>query len=79
VLQCVLQCVLQHAGCNNGGGGGIFSKVKWLVAKWVGTRKRLFSGFEREKVFLRQGHDFRNARTLSPGKLYSQTGPILLR
>jgi len=26
----------------NGGGGGIFSKVDWLVRKWIGTLKRLF-------------------------------------
>jgi len=32
-------------GCNNGGGGGNFSKVKQIVAKWEGTRKRLFSSF----------------------------------
>ena len=32
-------------GCNNGGGGGNFSKVKRLVAKSIGTQKRLFSGF----------------------------------
>jgi len=32
-------------GCNNRGGGGNFSKVKRFVAKWVGTRKRLFSSF----------------------------------
>jgi len=32
-------------GCNNGGGGGNFSKIKRLVATWVGTWKRLFSGF----------------------------------
>jgi len=32
-------------GCNNGGGGGIFSKVKRSVAKWIGTQKRLFPGF----------------------------------
>ena len=32
-------------GCNNGDGGGIISKVKRWVAKWIGTRKRLFSGF----------------------------------
>jgi len=31
-------------GCNDGGAGGIVSKVKRLVAKWIGTRKRLFSG-----------------------------------
>jgi hypothetical protein len=36
-------CVL---GCNNGGGGGNLSKVKRLVAKWIGTRKRLFSVFQ---------------------------------
>ena len=28
-------------GCNNGGGGGNFSKVKQLVAKCIGTQKRL--------------------------------------
>ena len=32
-------------GCNNGGGGRMFSKVKRLFAKCVGTRKWLFSGF----------------------------------
>jgi len=32
-------------GYNNGGGGGKLSKVKRLVANWIGTRKRLFSGF----------------------------------
>jgi len=32
-------------GCNNGGGGGNFSQVKQLVAKWIGTRKRLSSVF----------------------------------
>ena len=31
-------------GCNNGGGGGKFSKVKRLVRKRTGTRKRLFFG-----------------------------------
>jgi len=36
---------LNLLGCNNGGGGGIISKVKRLVAKWIGTRKQLFSGF----------------------------------
>jgi len=30
-------------GCNNGGGGDIFSKKKRLVRKYIGTRKRLFS------------------------------------
>ena len=44
-------------GCNNGGGGGNFSKVKLLVAKWIGARKRLFSDF------LAPGWDFRNAGT----------------
>ena len=28
-------------GCNNGGGGGNFAKVKRLAAKWIGTRKQL--------------------------------------
>ena len=32
-------------GCNNGGGGGNFSDVRQLVAKSIGTQKRLFSGF----------------------------------
>ena len=32
-------------GCNNGGGGGNFSKVKRSVAKWIETRKRLISVF----------------------------------
>jgi len=32
-------------GCNNGGGGGNFSKVKRLVAKCIGTQKRVFSFF----------------------------------
>jgi len=31
--------------CDNAGGGGNISKVKRLVAKWIGTRKRLFSVF----------------------------------
>ena len=31
-------------GCNNGGGGGKFSKVKRLVRKRIETRKRLFFG-----------------------------------
>ena len=52
------ECML---GCNNGGGGGFFSKVKRLVAKWIGTRKRLFSGF------LQHRWDFRNARTFAEG------------
>jgi len=37
-------------GCNNGGGGRIFSKVKRLVAKWIGTWKWLFSGFLTARV-----------------------------
>jgi len=36
---------LRIVGCNNGRGGGNFSKVKRSVGKCVGTRKRLFSGF----------------------------------
>ena len=51
--------------CNDGGGGGNFSKVKQLVAKWIGTRKRLFSRF------LHHGCDFRKARTFSQGIFYS--------
>ena len=45
-------------GCNNGGGGGNFSKVKRLVANWIGTRKRLLSvclapmaGFQKRRNF----------------------------
>jgi len=30
-------------GCNNEGGGGNVSKVKQFVAKWIATRKRVFS------------------------------------
>jgi hypothetical protein len=26
--------------CNNGGGGGKFSKAKRFVAKWIGTQKQ---------------------------------------
>ena len=32
-------------GCNNGSGGGNFSKVMRLVLECMGTQKRLFSGF----------------------------------
>ena len=32
----------QLIGCNNGGGGGNFLKVKLLVLKCIGTQKRLF-------------------------------------
>jgi len=52
-------------GRKNGGGGGNFSKVKRLVAKWVGTRKRLFSGF------FAAGWGFRNAGIFSQGIFYS--------
>jgi len=54
-------------GCNNGGGGGNFSKVKRFVAKWIGTQKQLFSGF------VAHGWDFRNAGTFSHGIFYSYT------
>jgi hypothetical protein len=37
-------------GCNNGGGGGIFSKVKQLVVIWIGARKQSFSDFFAERV-----------------------------
>jgi len=36
-------CTIHHTymlGCNNGGGGGNFSKVKQLAAKWIGKRKQ---------------------------------------
>jgi len=39
-----------NLGCNNGGGGGFPPKVKRLVAKWIGTRKRLFSVFLTARV-----------------------------
>ena len=32
-------------GCNNGGGGGYFSNVNRLIAKLMGTLKRIFSDF----------------------------------
>jgi len=32
-------------GFNNGGGGGNFSKVKKLAAKWIGTQKQLLFVF----------------------------------
>ena len=37
--------VTHMVGCNNEGRGGNVSKVKQFVAKWIGTRKRLFSVF----------------------------------
>ena len=44
--------IMSHyeVGCNNGGGCGNFSKVQRLVAKWIGTRKRLFSVLFAEQV-----------------------------
>ena len=50
-------------GCHNGGGGGIFSNVKRLVLKCIGTQKRLFSKF-RLPVWA-----VRNAVTFSQGIL----------
>jgi len=47
----VESCWHLHVGCNNGGGGGIFSRVKRLVAKWIGTWKRLFSAFLTARVW----------------------------
>jgi len=44
--------VILFQGCNNGGGDRFFSEVKRLVAKWTGTRKRLFSGFLTSGVML---------------------------
>jgi len=41
---------LVRLGCNNGGGGGNFSKVKQLFAKCIGTQKRLQFGFLRVQV-----------------------------
>ena len=48
-------------GCNNGGGGGIFSKLKRLVRMCMGTRKQLFSrfsltdiGFEKRRNFVQE-------------------------
>ena len=35
----------------HGGGGGIFPEVKRSVAKWIGTRKLLFSGFLTAQVW----------------------------
>ena len=49
LLPTVLENFMTHSwvtlGCNNGGGGGYFSKVKTLVQKCKATRKYLFSGF----------------------------------
>ena len=61
-------CRNEMVWCNNGGGGGNFSKVKRLVAKWIGTWKWLFSGFLIARA------NFRNARTFSP-RPYMNIGP----
>jgi len=37
--------IAQVLGCNNGGGGGNFSKIKRLITKRPGTRKRLILQF----------------------------------
>jgi len=70
-------CVYSYTlGCNNGGGDGTFSKVKRLVAKWIWTRKRLFSSF-----LTAQDCDLRNARnatTFSQGIFYSKTRVCIL-
>ena len=52
-------------GCDNGGGGGIFSKVKRLVLKSIGTQKRLFSKFRQPVWAIRNA--VRNAVTFSQG------------
>jgi len=44
-----------------------FSKVKRLVVKWIGTRKRLFSSFLTARC------DFNNARTFYQSIFYSST------
>jgi len=51
VYVCVTCVSYMVVGCSNGGGGGNlnFSKAKQLVAKWIGTRKRLFSERTKER------------------------------
>jgi len=71
ISQCKSQKPVQgdmmlQVGCNNGGAGGNCSKVKRLVAKWIGTQKRLL-------VVLHHGWDFRIAETFSKGIFYPQT------
>ena len=61
------QFCTRGVGCYAGGGGGIFPRVKRLVAKWIGTRKRLISGFLTAWVW------FWNARTFSQCIFYSWT------
>ena len=45
-------------GCNNGGGRGIFSKVKRLVRMCMGTRKQLFSGFSLTDIGFEKRRNF---------------------
>jgi len=45
LYKCVQQRSLKLLGCNNGGGGANFSKVKRLAAKWIGTQKQLLFDF----------------------------------
>ena len=40
---CMSRVKLYTLGCNNGDGGGNFSKVKRLVLKSIGTQNPLFS------------------------------------
>jgi len=49
-------------GCNNGGGGGNFWKVKLFVGKWIGRRKQLFRRQNEKSV---SQWDVRNAGTFS--------------
>jgi len=56
--------VILLLGCNNGGGGGNFSKGKQLAAKWIGTRTLLLFAF-----FLYR-RDFGNVGTLSQAIFY---------
>jgi len=45
-------------GCNNGGGGGNFLKVKQLVLKCIGTQKRLFPEILAARVGCSRCHNF---------------------
>ena len=45
-------------GCNNGGGGGFFLKVKRLVLKCIATQKRLFPEILAARVGCSRCHNF---------------------
>jgi len=81
-LQCTATycSTMQHPAallwCNNGGRGGIFSKVKRLVWKCIGTRKWIFSGFLVSHVEFWKGRNF-SAEIVSPIKPRMHICPCL--